>query len=152
MNNQNFTYVVYIVASVQAVWDALTNGEQTRLYFFNRRIESDWKAGSQVLYLNPEGRVDVQGRVVVCDEPRLLSYSWRVMWLDEYRGLPEAIVTFQIDPLGDVVRLTMTESHPTPIDEKYLEGGRRGWPYALSGLKTLLETGRALPAPAGPLT
>jgi len=64
---------------------------------------------------------------------------------EEYRHLPECIVTFQIDPLGDLVRLTMTESHPTPIDEKYLEGGRRGWPVILSGLKSLLETGRPLP-------
>ncbi|MCX7014599.1 MAG: hypothetical protein NTW86_18955 [Candidatus Sumerlaeota bacterium] len=45
-----------------------------------------------------------------------------------------------------VVRLAMTESHPEPTDEKYLEGGRRGWPVILSGLKTLLETSRFLPA------
>lgn len=146
MADQDFTYVAYIFASPEQVWSALTQGDLTQQYFFGRRIESDWKAGAQVLYLNHDGRVDIQGRVIVCDEPRLLSYSWRVMWLDEYRGLPEAIVTFQIDPLGDVVRLTMTEAHPTPIDEHYLEGGRRGWPYIISSLKSLLESGRPLPA------
>ena len=144
--SQDITYVTYIIATPDEVWAALTQAEWTRQYFFDRRIESEWKAGAQVLYLNHEGRVDIQGRVIVCDEPRLLSYSWRVMWLDEYRGLPEAIVTFQIDPLGDIVRLTLTEAHPTAIDEKYLDGPRRGWPYILSGLKTLLETGAPLPA------
>lgn len=142
----DFTYVTYIVAPPDKVWAALTDGELTRRYFFGRKIESDWKAGSQVLYLHDSGRVDIQGKVIAVDEPRLLSYSWRVMWIEEYRLLPEAIVTFQIDPAGELVRLTMTESHPTPIDEKYVEGGRRGWPYVLSGLKTLLETGRQLPA------
>jgi len=151
MPDQTITYVVYIVAPAERVWAALTQEEWTQQYFFGRRIESDWKAGSQVLYLNAEGRVDIQGRVILSDEPRLLSYTWRVMWLDEYRGLPEAIVTFQIDPLGDIVRLTMTEAHPTPIDDKYLDGGRRGWPYILSGLKTLLETGSALPGLPAPL-
>ncbi|MEI7684548.1 MAG: SRPBCC family protein [Planctomycetota bacterium] len=144
--SQDITYVIYIIATPDEVWAALTQAEHTRQYFFDRRIESEWNAGAQVLYLNRDGRVDIQGRVIVCDEPRLLSYSWRVMWLDEYRGLPEAIVTFQIDPLGDIVRLTLTEAHPTAIDEKYLDGARRGWPYILSGLKTLLETGAPLPA------
>lgn len=145
MTALDFTYVTYIVAPPDKVWAALTDGEITRSYFFGRRIESDWKAGSQVLYLHDSGRVDIQGKVIAVDEPRLLSYSWRVMWIEEYRLLPEAIVTFQIDPVGELVRLTMTESHPTPIDEKYVEGGRRGWPYVLSGLKTLLETDRPMP-------
>jgi hypothetical protein len=47
--------------------------------------------------------------------------------------------------LGEVVRLTMTESYQEPVEDKFLEGGRRGWPIILSGLKTLLETGRPLP-------
>jgi uncharacterized protein YndB with AHSA1/START domain len=141
----DFTYVTYIVAPPDKVWAALTDGDISRRYFFGRKIESDWKAGSQVLYLHESGRVDIQGKVIAVDNPRLLSYSWRVMWIEEYRLLPEAIVTFQIDPVGELVRLTMTESHPTPIDEKYVEGGRRGWPYVLSGLKTLLETDRPMP-------
>jgi hypothetical protein len=59
--------------------------------------------------------------------------------------VPENLVTFQIDPLGEVVRLTMTESHQEPVEDKLLEGGRRSWPIILSGLKTLFETGRPLP-------
>ena len=68
-----------------------------------------------------------------------------VEWVEEMRHLPESIITYRLDPLGEVVRLTMTESHPEPIEEKFLEGGGRGWPVILSGLKTLLETGRPFP-------
>lgn len=39
----------------------------------------------------------------------------------------------------------MIESYPKPIDDKFLEGGRRGWPVILNGLQSLLETGRPLP-------
>jgi hypothetical protein len=54
-------------------------------------------------------------------------------------------VTFDLEPADEMAKLTMTEEHPTPIEEKYLEGGRQGWPLILSGLKTLVETGRPLP-------
>ena len=113
--------------------------------FFGRRVESDWKLGSSVRYWQEDGTLDVQGKVAKCDPPRLLSLTWHVEWMEEFRRLPDALVTFQIDKLGEVVRLTMTESHQIPMDDKTLEGGRRGWPVILSGLKSLLETGRALP-------
>ena len=87
----------------------------------------------------------------------IASQSSRVLWLPSAtvqslvsnvpaigeaisRRLTERVVTF-----AGVVRVTMEESHPTPIDEKYHEGGRKGWPLILSGMKTLLETGHPLP-------
>jgi uncharacterized protein YndB with AHSA1/START domain len=145
MTPQETVYVTYIVTTPEKLWAALTDPAFTRQYFFGRRIESDWQAGSQVTYRMEDGQADVQGKILESDPPRRLSFTWNVVRMEEYRHLPECIVTFQIDPLGDLVRLTMIESHPTPIDEKYLEGGRRGWPVILSGLKSLLETGRPLP-------
>ena len=138
-------FVTYIVTTAERLWEALTNGEITTQYFFGRRMESDWKVGSPLKLVMEDGRIDSQGKVLECDPPRRLAVTWHVEWMEELRHLPEAIVTFQIDPLGDVVRLTVSEFHPEGIDQKYVEGGRRGWPIILSGLKTLLETGRPLP-------
>ncbi|HEX8906762.1 MAG TPA: SRPBCC family protein [Longimicrobiaceae bacterium] len=143
---QSTVYVIYIAAAPERVWEALTSGEYTRKYFFGRRIESDWKPGSKWALWMPDGRVDVRGKVLEADPPRRLSLGWRVEWVEEMRHLPECIVTWTIEPVGDaMVRLTMEEAHPTPIPEELLEGGRQGWPMILSGLKTLLETGRPLP-------
>jgi len=138
-------YVTYIVTTVEKLWAAITSPELSREYFFGRSMESDWKIGSTFILRMEDGRVDSQGKVLECDPPRRLSVTWHVEWLEEYRHLPENLVTFQLDPLGEVVRLTMTESHQEPIDDKILEGGRRGWPVILSGLKSLLETGSPLP-------
>jgi uncharacterized protein YndB with AHSA1/START domain len=142
-------YVTYIATTPEKVWAALTGGEFTKQYFFGRRVESDWKVGSIVRYWQPDGTLDVQGVVQRCEPMRLLEYTWHVEWLEEFRKLPDALVTFQIDNLtgnsGEVVRLTLTESHQIELDEKKLEGGRRGWPLILSSLKSLLETGRAIP-------
>jgi uncharacterized protein YndB with AHSA1/START domain len=138
-------FVTYIVTTPERLWESLTNGEATKQYFFGRRMESDWKIGSSFKLVMADGRIDSQGKVLEADPPRRLAVTWHVEWMEDFRHLPEAIVTFQIDPLGDVARFTVSEFHPAGINEKYLKGGRRGWPIILSGLKTLLETGRPLP-------
>jgi hypothetical protein len=60
------------------------------------------------------------------------------------------LVSYEIEPAGNVVRLTMTESHDRPIDDDILSGGRQGWPAILSSLKSLLETGHALAVQMAP--
>lgn len=131
-------YVTYIGTTPEKLWTALTGAEFTKQYFFGGRMESDWKVGSLWRLLMEDGRVASQGKVLECDPPLRLSISWH----EEFGHLPEAIITFQIDPLGEVVRLTMTESNPEPINDKLAEGGHRSWPVILSGLKNLLETDR----------
>jgi uncharacterized protein YndB with AHSA1/START domain len=142
---QETIYVTHIAASPQQCWQALTEAEYTTKYFFGRKVESDWKSGSRWMMRKPDGELDVTGEVRESEPPRKLVLSWNVAWAPD---LPECVVTYLIEPVGEnLVRLTMTETHPTPIPEALLEGGRRGWPMILSGLKSLLETGRPLNIP-----
>ena len=148
LTTESTVYVTYIASTPERVWTALTSSEFTTQYFFGRSVESDWKQGSMWLLRKPDGEVDVEGEVRECDPPRKLVVSWNVVWAKELLGLPETIVTYEIEPFGEgLVRLTMTEAHPTPIPAYLLEGGRNGWPMILSGLKSLLETGKALSIP-----
>jgi len=146
LTNEATVYSIYIASTPQKVWDALTKTEFTTKYFFGRSVESDWKKGSSWLLRMPDGRVDVKGLVREANPPKKLVVTWNIDWAP--MPLPEAIVTYEIEDLGTgVVRLTMTEDHPTPIPAKLLEGGRKGWPMILSGLKSLVETGKPLPMP-----
>jgi uncharacterized protein YndB with AHSA1/START domain len=145
MNSNDTVYVIYIAAPPEKIWAALTRGEFTRQYFFGIRVESDWKVGGAVRYIRPDGVLDISGQVLRSEAPRLLSFTWHVESNPLAAKLPDAIVTFQLAELGGVVRLTLTEAHPQLPDERLLEGGRRGWPAILSGLKTLVETGKPLP-------
>jgi len=138
-------YVTYIATTPDKVWQALTTGDLTSQFFFGRRIEIELQPGGTFRFWQPDGTLDVEGKVVECDPPRKLSVTWRVMWMEEMRKLPECLVTYQIDDLGKVVRLTMTEAHQIDLDDRMLEGGRRGWPVILNNLKTLLETGQPMP-------
>jgi uncharacterized protein YndB with AHSA1/START domain len=137
-------YVTYIAAPPDKVWAALTSSEFTRQYFFGRSIEIELKVGGSFVLRMPDGRVDVQGRVVECDPPRKLAVTWRVEWIEEMRKLPECLVTYQIDALDGAVRLTMSEAHQWDVPDEILAGGRMGWPLILSSLKSLLETGKSI--------
>ena len=136
-------YVIYIAATLDRVWQALTSSEFTRKYFWERSVEIEPKRGGAFVLRLPDGRVNVQGKVVEYDPPRKLSVTWHVEWPEDFRKLPECLVTYEIAPAGETVRLTMTESHSWEVPEAILSGGKMGWPAVLSGLKSLLETGKA---------
>jgi hypothetical protein len=70
--------------------------------------------------------------------------TFNVNWPELIEKLGPTLVTYEIEPAGGAVRLTMTESHDRPLDDDILSGGRQGWPAILSSLKSLLETGDTL--------
>ena len=136
-------YVIYIAATPEKVWQALTSSEFTRKYFWERDVELEPKPGGAFMLRLPDGRVNVRGKVVAYEPPRKLSVTWQVEWPEEFCRLPECLVTYELAQAGAAVRLTMTESHSWDVPEAILSGGRTGWPAVLSGLKSLLETGNA---------
>ena len=137
-------YAIYIAATSAQVWQALTSAEFTKQYFFGRTIELSADIGGSFILRMPDGRVDVQGKVVECDPPQKLAVTWRVEWNEDMRKLPECLVTYEIAQAGEAVRLTITESYSWDVPDALLAGGRMGWPAILSSLKSLLETGKAL--------
>lgn len=147
LTTESTVYVTYIATTPEKCWEAITTSAFTKLYFFGRTIEADTKVGGNVIYRKPDGSVDVQGKVLECDPPHFLRFTWRVEWIEDMRNLPDSIVSYRIERAGEgVVRFTMTEEHPEPIDARLLEGGRSGWPLILSGLKSVLETGKMFQA------
>jgi uncharacterized protein YndB with AHSA1/START domain len=135
-------YVTYIAAAPEKVWQALTSSEFTRKYFWDRDIEIEPRLGGAFALKLPDGKVNVRGKVIAWDPPRKLSVTWKVEWPEEFRKLPECVVTYEIAKAGEAVRLTMTESHSWNVPDAILSGGRTGWPAILSSLKSLLETGK----------
>jgi len=136
-------YVTYIASTPEKVWEALTSSEFTKKYFWDLSIELEPKLGGAFALRLPDGTAHVQGTVIAWDPPRKLAVTWQVQWPEDFRKLPECRVTYEIAPAGDAVRLIMTESHSWDVPEAILSGGRMGWPAVLSGLKSLLETGKA---------
>jgi uncharacterized protein YndB with AHSA1/START domain len=137
-------YTIYIAATPEAVWRALTSAEFSRKYFFGFAVEAELKVGGAFIVRAPDGSVHISGEVVECVAPRKLTITWNVNWPALIEKLGPTLVTYEIELTGNAVRLTMTESHDRPIGDDILTGGRQGWPAILSSLKSLLETGEAL--------
>jgi uncharacterized protein YndB with AHSA1/START domain len=136
-------YTIYIAAPPERVWQALTSAEFSRQYFSGFAVEIEQRIGGALAVRAPDGSLHIGGEVIACDPPRLLSVTWNVNWPALVEKLGGTLVTYEIEPAGDAVRLTMTESHERALGDDILSGGRQGWPAILSGLKSLLETGNA---------
>jgi uncharacterized protein YndB with AHSA1/START domain len=137
-------YVIYIAATAEKVWQALINPAFTARYFFGRTVEIEPRVGGAFVMRMPDGRVDVKGEVVEWSPPRRLVTTWTTDWNTDMRQLPPCRISYDIDPAGDSVKLTLTESYSWDVPEALLSGGRAGWPAILSSLKSVLETGSPL--------
>jgi uncharacterized protein YndB with AHSA1/START domain len=144
MFKPNTVYVTYIAATPERVWQALTDPAFTPQYFFGFAIEVEPRAGGDFKLLAADGSTHVAGRVIECSPPRRFVCTWAVKGLSEFRELPECLVVYDVEPSGDAVKLTLTESHSWDVPPAILGGGRTGWPKILCGLKTVLETGKPL--------
>lgn len=143
-------YVIYVAATPEKVWAALTDATFSKQYFFGLEVEIEPKTGGAFYLRYPDGRVHVRGEVVEWSPPRRFACTWLVEGMKEFSELPECLVSYDIEQAGEAVRLTMTESHSWEVSEAILAGGRSGWPAILSSLKSVLETGRPLAVKMGP--
>lgn len=137
-----YVYVTYIRASAEQVWQALTDADLTAAYWAHRNV-SDWEPGSPWEHQRVDGSGnDIVGRVLEVDQPRRLVITFEDP-AGERLERPST-VTFDVEPGGELVRLTVTHEHLPSIG---MYGGiSRGWPAVLANLKSLLETGSALSA------
>jgi uncharacterized protein YndB with AHSA1/START domain len=144
MTKSEFVYVTYIRSTPDQVWKALLDREFTQRYWEHDNV-SDWKPGSSWEHrrLDAAHTVDLVGTVVESERPRRLVLTWA--WpADAANKARHSRVTFEIEPIEDMVRLTVTHADLEP-DSEMLRGITEGWPRVLASLKSLLETGRALP-------
>ncbi len=136
-----FTYVTYIESTPEKVWHALTDAALTAEYWGHANV-SDWRVGSSWEHQRTDGSriADVIGTVLVSDRPSRLVTTWA----DPNDANEEATqVTFALESYGQINRLTLTHANLADDAEREIAAG--GWAAVLSNLKSLLETGHALP-------
>jgi uncharacterized protein YndB with AHSA1/START domain len=144
-----FVYVTYIRTTPEKLWAALTTPEFMKRYWFGMNIETDWKTGSSWKLVFPDGRVADIGEIVEIEKPKRLVLKWRNEFRRELHEEGYARCDIDIEQAGEAVKLTITHEIDKP-DSKLIGAVSVGWPKILSSLKTLLETGAALP-PIGEL-
>ena len=152
-------YRVYIMATPEAIWDAITRPEWTEKYGYGGRGVYDLRPGgayrgytSEEMRANGAPELAVDGEVVEADPPHRLVQTWRLVMDPEMAAQGFTRLTYEIAPgEGDVTKLTVShELDGAPLLARLMSGGMEaegaggGWSFVLSGLKTLLETGEGL--------
>src|ERR1700758_2885393 len=145
----SFVYVTYIRTTPEKLWAALTTSEFMKKYWFGMNIETDWKAGSPWKLVFPDGRVADTGEIVEIEKQKRLVLRWLNQFRPELRAEGYARCVMEIEQAGEVVKLTVIHEIEKP-GSKLIDAVYIGWPKILTSLKTLLETGTALP-PIGEL-
>lgn len=148
MATSEFVYVIYIATTPETLWKALLEGRFTREYWEHDNV-SDWHPGSAWEHrrTDAEGTVDIVGTVIESRPPRRLVITWAEPQ-DIARKEKHSRVTFEIEPIADMVRLSVTHAELEPGSEMFA-GISDGWPRVLCSLKSLIETGRPLKTWAG---
>jgi uncharacterized protein YndB with AHSA1/START domain/DNA-binding transcriptional ArsR family regulator len=159
MTSQEFVYTTYINTTPERLWQALTDPAFTSRYW-GATFTSDWTAGSAMTWDEAGVTIADPDQTVLEAEPyRRLSYTWHTFtpeWAQAHEigedaratlaSEPRSKVTFDIEPAGPMVKLTVIHDAIEP-GGTLLPGVSQGWPAILASLKTMLETGKPLPSP-----
>ena len=135
-------FEIYIKTTPERLWNAITDTEMRRKWNFGAVITSDWTPGSRFEGTGG-GRPILEGENLEVD-PRRLVQNFRALWGEDVKREGTSRVTWEIEPIGDSCRLIVTHDQMREGANNQLYGG---WPMALSGIKTLLETGEMLTTP-----
>jgi uncharacterized protein YndB with AHSA1/START domain len=142
MTRPEFVYVTWIEAPIQRVWEALKDAELTKQYWGVHKNLSDWSVGSEWKHVDydDESKVAVRGKVLVHEPPNKLSFTWQSSHAQDAAA---TVVTFALQEQWGATKLTvmhegLEDTKKGPVVE--------GWQAILSSLKTLLETGKPMPA------
>jgi uncharacterized protein YndB with AHSA1/START domain len=138
-------YSLFIRATPEQIWEAITKPEFTAKYFYGSLVETTLAPGAPYNGWSPDhSQLWVDGVIEEAEAPTKLSHTWRALYDEETAAEEFSRVTWEIEPAdGGVSKLTVVHDR--------LEGAPKtaanvagGWMYILSGLKTLLETGEPL--------
>jgi uncharacterized protein YndB with AHSA1/START domain len=138
-------FEIYIKTTPERLWEAITDPKLRAKYNFGVGVESEWTPGSRYDSVHPQAGITIAaGENVEVDPPSRLVQSFTALWSEQVKSEGTSRVTWEIEPVEDSCRLTVTHDQLREGANDELFGG---WPMILSGLKTLLETGEDLTTP-----
>ena len=145
MSKPRFVYVTYIKTTAEKLWQALVDPEFNRQYWVGAHLESGWKKGSDWKIVFADGRIADTGEIIDIEPMKRLVIRWRNEFVPELKAEGYSRCTIEIEPDGELMKLTIRHEGENDGQHKLINAFADGWPLIISSLKSLLETGKALP-------
>jgi len=141
MNEGRHEVVININGSPEQVWAALTDPQQTRLFWHRALNHSTWRPGAPWTSESDAGQLYLDGEILEADPPHRMVHTMRFLQDPVAAAEPPSVVEISIDAVdgGTRLRLVNTNLGPTSLENVT---GNGGWKHILGGLKVLVETGR----------
>lgn len=139
-NTPKLVYVTQIRTTPAKLWEALTQTDFIRQYWFGRTNTSTWQVGDPIESRSPEGVLEWQGKILKNQPEEEVVFTF-----DHLTGEPPSTVRFKIEPGEGTVQLTITHED-FPEVSSIRDRVKNGWPGIIEGIKTLLETGSVTPS------
>jgi DNA-binding transcriptional ArsR family regulator/uncharacterized protein YndB with AHSA1/START domain len=144
MSELKLVFEVFIQATPERVWSALTDNELIPAWAHSLVVTGDWEVGGKLLWKLPDGRVATESEIIELTPPNRLVCSTRQVYMPEMAAEPPYKLSWEIDAVGKSasrVRVTSWDFATEGANYKLVKGGQRAM---LDTLKTLLETGQPL--------
>ena len=142
LDSPDHVYAIYINASPERIWQAITDGDETVRYYYGTRVVSDWKVGSQIRYDYPDGTMAADGEVLAVEPPLRLEMTFHPRWDPDFDAEGAVRQVWQIEADDNASKLTVT-TIGLKAGTKQAEEFGNGMVYIVSGLKSAVESAAA---------
>ena len=139
LDDVDHVYSIFINASPDRIWQAITSGDDTIQYYYGTRVISDWQPGSKLQYDYPDGTVAADGEVIAVDPPSRLEMTFRALWDPELAAEGAVRQVWELEAADVATKLTVTTFGLSP---KLAASFTTGMVFIVSGLKTFVEGGK----------
>ena len=147
MSTVDHVYSVYIKATPDRIWQAITVGDETVRYYSGTRVSSTWEAGAPISYTYPDGTVAADGSVLEIEPGRRVVMSFHPRWDPDIEAEGPVRMTWAVEPgEGDGAPSRLTVTSALIAGSKTESEFSGGVVYIVSGLKTAVETGASMAA------
>lgn len=136
-------YEIYIRTTPEQLWKAITDPAFVKRYFYDQTVEATWEVGSRYTHRAPDGTLRIDGEIVEVDPPHRLVQTFACPAKEETKADRPSRVTWIIERVGEACKLTLIHDDFDGETATFKSVGK-GWNPILSGLKTLIETGKPL--------
>ena len=138
---------VYMAVPAERVWRGITTPETVSRYFLTPLLSIDLRVGGVMRY-ESLGTMTIEAEVLELEEGKRLvhSFAFTPETHEEVEADPPTRVSYEIWPMGEMSLLELRHTG-FPSQNRTFENVSAGWDKNLCGLKTVLETGEALPWP-----
>jgi uncharacterized protein YndB with AHSA1/START domain len=143
MNKSTYVYASFIRTTPKKLWQALISPDFQKQYFMGASFDTDWKKASAWTLGFGDGTIADSGKVLEVKLHKRIVLSWRHEMDAKIKAEGFARCTIEVKPINDVVKLTITHEMNRP-NSKLIKAISRGWPFIISNLKSMLESGKVI--------